>query len=150
MRKPSRFLTGWQRDEAAVIVADMSRRPARTRSPRAPNPELSIRIDLDSDEALGPGKIRLPELVRGLGSISSAGRAMDMSYRRAWLLIDELNRTFRKPLVETQKGGGGGGGAQITAFGNEVIRLYRAVNTAATRAALGHLQSLQRMRASRD
>ncbi len=131
-------------------MVGMSRRSARTRSPRAPGPELSIRIDLDSEEALGPGKIRLLELVRDLGSISSAGRAMDMSYRRAWLLIDELNRTFRKPLVETQKGGGGGGGAQVTPFGSEVIRLYRAVNDAATHAALEHLRSLQRMRASRE
>ena len=71
---------------------------------------------------------------------------MDMSYRRAWLLIDELNRTFREPLVETQKGGGGGGGAQLTASGNEVIRLYRAITSDATQAALAHLQTLRRMR----
>ncbi len=125
----------------------MSRLSSRPKSPRPSEPELSIRIDLDEDDALGPGKVRLLELVRDLGSISSAGRAMDMSYRRAWLLIDELNRTFRKPLVETQKGGGGGGGAQLTPFGNEVVRLYRAIGADATQAAMGHLQSLQRMRA---
>lgn len=125
----------------------MARAPSRSRSHRPPDPELSIRIDLDEAEALGPGKVRLLELVRDLGSISSAGRAMDMSYRRAWLLIDELNRAFRKPLVETQKGGGGGGGAQLTAFGNEVIRLYRAIGADATQAAMGHLQTLRRMRA---
>ena len=126
----------------------MPRTLSRPRPQRSPEPELSIRIDLDEEDALGPGKVRLLELIRDLGSISSAGRAMDMSYRRAWLLIDELNRTFRKPLVETQKGGGGGGGAQLTAFGNEVVRLYRAIGADATEAALGHLQTLQRMRAS--
>ncbi len=125
----------------------MARVTSRSKPPRSAEPELSIRIDLDEEDALGPGKVRLLELVREHGSISSAGRAMDMSYRRAWLLVDELNRTFRKPLVETQKGGGGGGGAQLTAFGNEVIRLYRAIGADATQATLSHLQSLQRMRA---
>ena len=124
----------------------MPRAVARSKPHRPPGPELSIRIDLDEEDALGPGKVRLLELIRDLGSISSAGRAMDMSYRRAWLLIDELNRTFKEPLVETQKGGGGGGGAQLTASGNEVIRLYRAIIADATQAALDHLQTLRRMR----
>jgi molybdate transport system regulatory protein len=128
----------------------MPRRPASEKPSRPTEPVLSIRIDLDDVDALGPGKVRLLELVRDHGSISSAGRAMDMSYRRAWLLIDELNRTFRQPLVETQKGGGGGGGTQLTAFGSEVIRLYRAVGTAATEAALEHLKALQRLRAPQD
>jgi molybdate transport system regulatory protein len=126
----------------------MSRAPTRARAARQPEPELSIRIDLDDAEALGPGKIRLLELIGDTGSISSAGRAMGMSYRRAWLLIDELNGTFHRPLVATQKGGGGGGGAQLTAFGREVVRLYRAVNAAATRAAASHLRRLRRMRAT--
>lgn len=125
----------------------MPRTPSRPGRRRTPAPALSIRVDLDAEDALGPGKVRLLELIRDLGSISSAGRAMDMSYRRAWLLIDELNRTFREPLVVTQKGGGGGGGARLTAFGTEVVRLYRAIGTAASRAANGHLQTLQRMRA---
>jgi len=138
----------WRTSAGAVIVAVMPRAAARPRPQRSPEPELSIRIDLDEEDALGPGKVRLLELVRDLGSISSAGRAMDMSYRRAWLLIDELNRTFKEPLVETQKGGGGGGGAQLTASGNEVIRLYRAIAADATQAALDHLQTLRRMRVS--
>jgi molybdate transport system regulatory protein len=135
----------WRRPAVAFIVRGMSRSPSRQRR-RAAAPALSIRIDLDAEDALGPGKIRLLELIRDLGSISSAGRAMDMSYRRAWLLIDELNRTFREPLVETQKGGGGGGGAQLTAFGREVIRLYRAIGADAAHAADRHLQALQSMR----
>lgn len=127
----------------------MPRRLAPAKPARSREPELSIRIDLDDEDALGPGKIRLLELVRDLGSISSAGRAMDMSYRRAWLLIDELNQTFKAPLVETQKGGGGGGGAQLTALGLEVIRLYRSIGTLATRAAGSHLETLRRLRAPR-
>ena len=107
---------------------------------------VNLRIDFSREERLGRGKIMLLSRIIETGSISAAGRSMDMSYRRAWLLIDELNRTFRKPLVETQKGGGGGGGAQLTPFGNEVVRLYRAIGADATQATMGHLQSLQRMR----
>jgi molybdate transport system regulatory protein len=66
---------------------------------------LTIRIDLSAQGAIGPGKIRLLELVGESGSISAAGRAMNMSYRRAWMLIDNLNRSFRLPVVETQLGG---------------------------------------------
>ncbi|HJQ55723.1 MAG TPA: LysR family transcriptional regulator [Vineibacter sp.] len=126
----------------------MPRAPSRARQARPAEPELSIRIDLDDTEALGPGKARLLELIGDLGSISSAGRAMGMSYRRAWLLIDELNGTFKSPLVETQKGGGGGGGAQLTASGRKVIRLYRAVGVAAARAAASELRALRRMQTS--
>jgi len=67
--------------------------------------KLTIRIDLSDHGAIGPGKIRLLELVGESGSISAAGRAMNMSYRRAWMLIDNLNRCFRSPVVETQLGG---------------------------------------------
>ena len=67
---------------------------------------LTLRIDFDEGRALGPGKVRLLELVGETGSISAAGRAMGMSYRRAWMLVDALNRTFRQPVVETRGGGG--------------------------------------------
>ena len=77
---------------------------------------LTLRIDFDEDRALGPGKVRLLELVEATGSISAAGRAMDMSYRRTWLLVDALNRTFRLPVVETRSGGGGGGASPARAL----------------------------------
>lgn len=97
---------------------------------------LVLRIDFDQDRALGPGKVRLLELVAETGSISAAGRAMGMSYRRAWLLVDAINHTFREPAVETRGGGAGGGGASLTAFGANLVSRYRAMEHAA-RAALG-------------
>jgi len=90
-------------------------------------PRLFLRLDLTSRVRLGPGKIRLLEAIEREGSISAAGRALKMSYRRAWLLIDELNSYFREPLVETQLGGTGGGKASVTALGRTVIRAYRAM-----------------------
>jgi molybdate transport system regulatory protein len=72
---------------------------------------LSIRIDLDTDRSIGPGKIQLLENILSCSSISAAGRAMNMSYRRAWLLVDEINRICMRDAVERQAGGKHGGGA---------------------------------------
>ena len=74
---------------------------------------------------LGAGKVRLLEMVAETGSISAAARAMDMSYRRAWLLIEETNEIFKTPVVETAAGGSGGGGAKITEHGRRVIALFK-------------------------
>src|SRR6201991_5014282 len=104
---------------------------------------LTVRIDFGSERALGPGKIRLLEAVRNFGSISQAGRSLDMSYRRAWLLIDDMNRCFREPVVAAQPGGAQGGGASLTAFGEELIQKYRAIETQATAAAKQQLRDLE-------
>jgi molybdate transport system regulatory protein len=104
---------------------------------------LTIRIDLTQEGAIGPGKIRLLELVGETGSISAAGRAMEMSYRRAWLLIDALNHLFKTPLVATKLGGKSGGGASLTPFGREVVRHYRALEDEAEQAARPHLRALE-------
>src|SRR5690349_22319586 len=104
---------------------------------------LSIRVDLSPLGALGPGKARLLELVDETGSISAAGRAMDMSYRRAWLLVAALNQMFREPVVATKLGGKAGGGAALTPFGREVTRLYRALEAAAQAAGKAHLAALE-------
>ena len=105
---------------------------------------LSLRIDFSAAESVGPGKIRLLELIKETGSIAAAGRAMDMSYRRAWLLIDELNRTFRKPVVATKLGGNGGGGAGLTRFGAELVAHYRDMETVAHAALRPHLAELEK------
>lgn len=94
-----------------------------------------LRIDFPPEDRLGRGKIMLLELIRETGSISAAGRAMDMSYRRAWLLVDALNRMFREPSVESQRGGKQGGGATLTPFGETLIRRYREME-AKTKAAI--------------
>ncbi|HUJ97031.1 MAG TPA: winged helix-turn-helix domain-containing protein [Stellaceae bacterium] len=104
---------------------------------------LTIRIDLAKEGAIGPGKIRLLELVGETGSISAAGRAMEMSYRRAWLLIDALNHLFKTPLVATKLGGKSGGGAALTPFGRDVVRHYRALEDEAEQAVRPHLRALE-------
>jgi molybdate transport system regulatory protein len=109
---------------------------------------LSIRIDFEGSEAFGPGKVRLLELIEETGSISAAGRALKMSYRQAWLLIDELNRMFREPLVTSQIGGGGGGGAAVTKAGASVIRHYRDMERRAAGASSTDIRTLKRLLAS--
>ena len=103
---------------------------------------LTLRVDFGDERAVGPGKIRLLELIDEHGSIAAAGRAMDMSYRRAWLLVDNLNRCFRKPLVEKQMGGARGGGAALTEFGRQIVKHYRDMEHEARGAVAGHLRAL--------
>lgn len=106
---------------------------------------LTLRIDFDEERALGPGKVRLLELVAETGSISAAGRAMGMSYRRAWLLVDALNRTFSLLVVETRGGGAGGGGARLTPFGTGVVESYRAMEKDARETLAWRLAELEKV-----
>ena len=98
---------------------------------------------VEGEVRLGPGKIALLELIGTHGSISEAARAMNMSYRRAWLLVDELNRSFRSPVTITRTGGKGGGHAALTEFGQELIGLYRKIETDAAAAAAGSMRKLE-------
>jgi molybdate transport system regulatory protein len=86
---------------------------------------ITLRLDFDAGRKLGPGKIALLESIRETGSISAAGRAHQMSYRRAWLLVEELNTMFAEPLVSAKTGGSKGGGAALTQAGERLVRLYR-------------------------
>ncbi len=95
-------------------------------------PRAAIKVDFGTEVRLGPGKVRLLELIAESGSISEAARQMEMSYRRAWLLIDEVNGIFGKPVVETATGGAGGGGAKITPLGEAVIVAFRSIENEAT------------------
>ena len=103
---------------------------------------LTLRIDFDAGRQIGPGKIRLLELIDSAGSISAAGRQMGMSYRRAWLLVDDLNRCFREPLVAAQVGGVKGGGASLTPFGRSVVGHYRAIEQVAATAGAEYVGAL--------
>jgi molybdate transport system regulatory protein len=103
---------------------------------------LTLRVDFGTDRAIGPGKILLLEAIRDTGSISQAGRALGMSYRRAWLLVNDMNQCFREPVVTAQPGGSQGGGAALTAFGQKVVQKYRAIETQATAAAKPQLHDL--------
>src|SRR4051795_12989486 len=84
-------------------------------------PSLSVRIDIDAGGRIGPGKIELLETIHRSGSISAAGRAMEMSYKRAWDLVDEINRICRQAAVERQTGGKNSGGAGATAVGRPPV-----------------------------
>ena len=100
---------------------------------------LSLRLLHGGDIAIGPGKADLLEAIAATGSISAAGRAMGLSYRRAWLLVDTMNRAFAAPLVSTAKGGRAGGGAALTTDGDTVLAAYRRAEAAAGAAAAGPL-----------
>jgi len=106
-------------------------------------PQLSLRIDLDSEERIGPGKIQLLENIREHGSISAAGRAMDMSYKRAWDLVDEINRICGHPTIAPQTGGRNGGGAVLTPFGETLIARFRKIERNASRAVRKELLALK-------
>ena len=105
-------------------------------------PSLSVRIDLDSEGRIGPGKIQLLENIRACGSISAAGRAMDMSYKRAWDLVDEINRICGRAAVDRQTGGKNGGGAVLTPFGLSLVARYRKIEHSAESAARKELLAL--------
>ncbi|HRO12074.1 winged helix-turn-helix domain-containing protein [Amaricoccus sp.] len=107
-------------------------------------PSISLRIDLEADGRIGPGKVELLEQIAAFGSISAAARQMGMSYKRAWLLVEEMNRLFRKPVVDTKKGGERGGGAVLTPVGLAIVARYRAVERAAAAAAAPHIDALRR------
>ena len=103
---------------------------------------VRLRVDIAADCSIGPGKIALLEQIERSGSLSQAARVLKMSYRRAWLLLDDLNRTLGQPVTTASVGGAGGGGAQITPFGRHVIAAFRAIEQAATTAAAQQLDWL--------
>ena len=104
---------------------------------------LRLRLLFGDRLVFGPGKGELLSRIAETGSIAAAGRAMGMSYRRAWLLIDELNTCFREPIVETAKGGkGGGGSAVLTPMGGQVMKRFRAMEAKSTKAIKADLEAL--------
>lgn len=110
---------------------------------------VRFRIDLAEGLSIGPGKIELLELLDREGSISAAARAMGISYRQAWLLLDSLNRGFGEPVFQTETGGRRGGGARTTVFGRRLAERYRALEKSVDRIAqqtLGELADAGRSR----
>src|ERR1022692_4149534 len=88
-------------------------------------PIVRFRIDLAEHSSVGPGKICLLEAIRDSGSLSQGARNIGMSYRRAWLLVESLKKSFRKPVTAASTGGKDGGGMQVTEFGDVLIKNYR-------------------------
>jgi molybdate transport system regulatory protein len=106
---------------------------------------VRIAVPLGDVYAMGPGKADLLEAIHETGSISAAGRKLGMSYRRAWLLVDEMNHCFQAPLVEARLGGSGGGGAKVTELGHEVVKRYRALQVLAWEGIRERFQELQEL-----
>ncbi len=106
---------------------------------------LKIRIPYGAESAIGKGKADLLEAIQRTGSISAAGRDMGMSYRRAWDLVETMNRCFAQPLVMTATGGSHGGGAKVTEFGAEVLRRYREIEAKANAAVKADIEELSAM-----
>jgi molybdate transport system regulatory protein len=103
------------------------------------------RVYLGREIEIGPGKIDLLRAVGEGRSITAAARTLGMTYKRAWLLIDTLNRGFGRPVVETATGGRGGGGARLTGLGSELVRRYEALEARVNEAARSELAALRRL-----
>lgn len=119
-------------------MTDPSAKPAR-------DPQLRLRILFGPNAMMGPGKADLLQAIADAGSISGAGRAMGMSYKRAWQLVDGMNAIFSAPLVESSRGGASGGGARLTPEGARVLALYRALEGHVAAAGADELAALVAM-----
>ena len=102
-----------------------------------------VRVTRGDDIALGPGKIALLEAIACRGTITAAAKDLDMSYRRAWVLVHTMNRSFRAPLVEAGAGGTHGGRAALTSLGQEVVERYRRIEETAARAAAADIRGIE-------
>ncbi len=124
----------------------MSAAPPFPADPPAPGAaQLRIRIVLGDGAMLGPGKADLLAGIRATGSIAAAGRGMGMSYKRAWSLVEEMNRAFREPLVASTRGGAQGGGARLTASGEAVLSNYRRLEEIMAEAGAARIAALRSM-----
>ena len=111
-------------------------------SKNKPQVQPSFRLQIKHGVAIGPGKAELLERIAERKSISQAGKAMGMSYRTAWLLVDSMNEHFTAPLVAAHKGGANGGGAQLTPLGRDVLQRYRAMERRALEAIARDVEEL--------
>ena len=102
-----------------------------------------VRVAFGRRGALGPGKVRLIELIDEHGSITAACKEMGMSYRRAWLLVEGLKQAFREPVLTTQQGGVSGGGCRLTPYGRSILQRYRALERTAREAVRDELKALE-------
>jgi len=110
--------------------------------PKHINTGARLRVVLGPGIALGPGKADLLEAIAATGSISAAGRKLKMSYRRAWLLVEELNGSFQSALVAADKGGAHGGGARLTELGARVLKHFRSMERKTHKAIAADLSAL--------
>ena len=127
---------GTERQDEFLFYHCVTPSIARHAAPNMPSKvQFRLRVLRDDQIAMGPGKIDLLEAIAQTGSISAAARHFGMSYRRAWLLIDEMNRALRQPAVVTATGGNHGGGTVLTDVGRDIVRHYRSIEQTARLAA---------------
>ena len=107
--------------------------------------QFRLRVYRDDTIAIGPGKIAVLEAVAETGSISAAARLLGMSYRRAWMLIDEMNHALASPAVNTAAGGSRGGGTALTPVGEDIVMIYRDIENAARLASASDIRALCRL-----
>ena len=107
-----------------------------------PKIQFRMRVYRDGSIAIGPGRIALLEAIDEAGSISGAARQLKMSYRRAWLLVNETNNALKQPAVSSSEGGVSGGGSQLTETGRALIQHYRKIEKEAAQAAQSHIDAL--------
>src|SRR5580698_455512 len=119
----------------------MPPKPA-TASMSKPVVRFRMRIMTGDTIAIGPGKIQLLEAIQRTGSLTSAAKSIDMSYRRAWLLINELNSALKSPAVESAKGGEHGGGSVLTGVGEKLVQQYRSVEASAAASCKAQIRAL--------
>ena len=124
---------------SASALADLGDKSAK--------PLLRFRVRVTAGEiiAIGPGKVALLEAIAETGSINAAAKHLGMSYRRAWVLVDELNQSLRKPAVGSVTGGQHGGGSELTDVGRRLVETYRRIETTATQACKDDISRLKRM-----
>jgi len=106
---------------------------------------VSIRVDLPNQDRIGPGKIALLEAIRDTGSISAAARRMEMSYRRAWLLVEQINQSMAEPAVSAATGGRQGGGAALTPVGERIVALYRSIESITRMSARAEFREMEKL-----
>ena len=108
---------------------------SRAKQPSVPVLKPRLRVVLGGNIALGPGKVELLGLIAETGSITEAARRMEMSYMRAWTLVQQMEACFTEPLLDRQRGGAARGGAQLTPFGTRVLELYHQIEAESLRAS---------------
>ena len=136
MHQPSNSLTTAPRKPAARKVKLVSEKSENSNKRSAEGaPHLKMQIDMPGRARLGPGKITLLEMIGAEGSLSKGARRMKISYRRAWLFVQQINQAFDEIAVATPEHGHGGGPARLTPFGRELIRRYRELETAVNRTS---------------
>jgi len=117
----------------------------RAADPDRPVPRFRLRITQGDAIAIGPGKIALLEAIAETGSITAAAKQLDMSYRRAWLLLDALNQSLKSPAVDSAKGGQHGGGSMLTDTGRDLVATYRRIEQTAAAASKADIERLLKM-----